>query len=535
MADNKLISLAASAELIPDRAVVSISASSGLGCPDATLKAIGERFARSGAPRNITTIHPIAAGDMYGIDGIDHIARKGLLKRVIAGSFPSGPSSRESPRIWRMIHNNEVEAYNLPSGVIYHMQREAAAMRPGVLTKTGWDTVVDPARRGGKMNQITTEDIVSRVEFDGDDWLYFKSIPVDIAIIRATTADSNGNLSMEHEGAYLGALDQALAARNNGGAVIAQVKRIASDAGLPPQSIRVPGALVDYIVLDPEQMQTTQTAYDPAISGESARPLTSFAPVDWDVSKVIARRAAMTLRVGETVNLGFGISALVPYVLLEEGLHGAVTWVIEQGAVGGLPLQDFQFGCAANLEAIIPSPDQFTFFQGGGFDRTLLSFMEVDASGSVNVSRLAAKPHVTAGIGGFIDITSRARHIVFSSFFTAGGLKLAIDKGRLQILQEGRFKKFVPQIEEVTFSGKRAREIGQQVTYVTERCVLELGERGLTVTEIAPGIRLQEDVLDQARIPLQVSPRLREMNARLFAPQPMQLELGERDRRRATS
>ncbi len=525
MVYSKLTSLASAAELIPDQAVVSVSSSSGLGCPDATLKAIGERFDKSGMPRNITTIHPIAAGDMYGIDGIDHIARQGLLKRVIAGSYPSGPSSRESPRIWQMIHNNEIEAYNLPSGIIFHMHREAAAKRPGVLTKVGWDTVVDPVHRGGKMNSNTTEDIVTRVEFADEEWLFYKSIPVDVAIIRATTADENGNLSMEHEGAYLGVLDQALAARNNGGTVIAQVKRIAPYGSLSPQSIRVPGTLIDHIVLDPEQMQTTQTQYEPAISGELLRPITSFSPVEWSVDKVIARRAALTLREGETVNLGFGISALVPYILLEEGLHGAVTWAIEQGAIGGLPLQDFQFGCASNLEAIVASPDQFTFFQGGGFDRTLLSFMEVDASGSVNVSRLAAKPHVTAGIGGFIDITAQAKHIVFSSYFTAGGLKLEIENGQLRIRQEGRFKKFVPNIEEVTFSGARAREIGQKVTYITERCIIALEERGLTVTEIAPGIRLEEDVLNQAEIPLQVSPKLREMDARLFSPELMQLHL----------
>ena len=526
MANSKLTSLAAVAELIPDYAVVSVSSSSGLGCPDATLKALGERFDNSGAPRSITTIHPIAAGDMYGIDGIDHIAKKGLLKRIIAGSYPSGPSSRESPRIWQLVHNNEVEAYNLPSGIIFHMHREAAAKRPGVLTKIGWDTVVDPAHRGGKMNDITTEDIVKRVEFDGDEWLFYRSIPVDAAIIRATTADENGNLSMEHEGAYLGALDQALAARNNDGIVIAQVKRIAPFGSLPPQSIRVPGTLVDHIVLDPEQMQTTRTQYEPAISGELPRPMTSFFPVEWGVSKIIARRAAMTLQVGETVNLGFGISALVPYVLLEEGLHGSVTWVIEQGAVGGLPLQGFQFGCASNPEALVTSSDQFTFFQGAGFDRALLSFMEVDAAGSVNVSRLASKPHVTAGIGGFIDITSQAKHLVFSSTFTAGGLKLAIANGRLHILQEGRFKKFVPKIEEVTFSGNRARETGQKVMYVTERCVITLEEQGLTVVEVAPGIRLEEDVLCQAGIPLHVSPNLREMDAKLFSPEPLQLELG---------
>ncbi len=525
MPKKKLASLAAAAAMIPDHATVSISSSSGLGCPDATLKAIGQRFDKTGAPRNITTIHPIAAGDMYGINGIDHIAKKGLLKRVIAGSYPSGPSSRESPRIWQMIHNNEVEAYNLPSGIIFHMHREAAAKRPGILTKIGWDTVVDPAHRGGKMNRITGEDIVTRVEFAGDEWLFYKSIPVDVAIIRGTTADETGNLSMEHEGAYLGVLDQALAARNNGGIVIAQVKRIAPLGSLPPQSIRVPSTLVDCIVLDPEQLQTTQTQYEPAISGELPRPMTSFPQVEWGVSKVIARRAAMTLKEGETVNLGFGISALVPYVLLEEGLHGSVTWVIEQGAVGGLPLQDFQFGCASNLEAIIASPDQFTYFQGAGFDRTLLSFMEVDAAGSVNVSRLASKPHVTAGIGGFIDITSGAKHIVFSSMFTAGGLKIAVDDGQLRILQEGRFKKFVPNIEEVSFSGARARETGQKVTYITERCVISLEPQGLTVTEIAPGISLEEDVLCQADIDLHVSPNLTVMDAQLFSPAPMQLKL----------
>ena len=255
-----------------------------------------------------------------------------------------------------MIHNNEIEAYNLPSGIVFHMHREAAAKRPGILTKVGWDTVVDPVHGGGKMNSNTTEDIVNRVEFDGEAWLYFKSIPVDVAIIRATSADEIGNLSMEHEGAYLGVVDQALAARNNGGIVIAQVKRIAPRGCLHPQSIRVPGTLVDHIVLDPEQMQTTQTQYEPAISGESPRPMSSFCPVEWGVTKIIARRAAMTLRESETVSLGFGISALVPYILLEEGLHGAITWTIEQGAIGGLPLQDFQLAAHPTSKRLLRHP-----------------------------------------------------------------------------------------------------------------------------------------------------------------------------------
>ncbi len=525
---SKVVSLAAAAALVPDGSTVSVSSSSGLGCPDAMLRAIGERFAATGAPRELTTLHPIAAGDMYGIAGIDHLARPGLIKRVIAGSYPSGPSSMPSPAIWRMIHENEVEAYNLPSGVLFHMHADAAAGRPGVLTKVGLDTFVDPRRQGGRMNDATTEELVRVVAFDGEEWLYFRAIPVDVAIVRGTTADERGNISMEHEGAYLGALDQALAARANGGVVIAQVKRLTTAGSLPPQRVHIPSVLVDRVVLDPDQMQTTQTSYDPAISGEVRRPLATFEAAEWGADKVIARRAAMELRQGDVVNLGFGISALIPRVLLEEGLGEAVTWVIEQGAVGGVPLLGFQFGCAANAQAIVPSPAQFTYFQGGGFDRSLLSFMQVDADGNVNVSRLAARPHVTAGAGGFVDITARARHLVFSGYLTAGGLKLALADGHLRIVQEGATPKFVREVEHVTFSGRMARDRGQEVTYVTERCVLRLEPDGLTVTELAPGVDLQRDILDRVEVPLRVSSALRPMDARLFRPEPMELSLPER-------
>ena len=521
----KHISLEQAAELISDNQVVSVSSSSGLGCPDAVLKAIGGRYELTGSPRQITTIHPIAAGDMYGIDGIDHIAQKGLLKRVIAGSLPSGPSSMPSPKIWQMIYADEVEAYNIPSGLLFHMHRESAAKRPGVLTKVGMDTYLDPLISGGRMNAHTTEDIVTRVYFDGDDWLYLKSIPVDVAIIRGTTADERGNISMEDEGGYLGVYDQALAARNNGGIVIAQVKRIVASGSIPPQQIRVPGVVVDFIVEDPEQMQTTQTIYEPAISGSIRRPVGSFEVTEWGPEKVIARRAAMELKKGEAVNLGFGISAQVPRILLEEGLTEEVTWVIEQGAVGGIPLLGFQFGCAANAQAIVPSPDQFTYFQGGGFDRSMLSFMQIDQYGNVNVSRLAARPHVTAGVGGFVDITAHARNIVFSGYFTAGGLKISLEDGRVTILKEGKARKFVPDVEQISFSGKRAIQQQQNITYITERCVIRLLPDGLTVTEIAPGIDLERDVLGQAAIELAVSEDLRLMDPRLFIPTPMNLEL----------
>ena len=525
---SKKISPAEAAALIPDGAIVSVSSSSGLGCPDLTLKAIGERFEETGHPRAITTLHPIAAGDMSGIKGIDYIARKGLLAKVLAGSYPSGPSSSEPPLIWQMITGNEIPAYNIPSGVMFDMHREAAAKRPGVITKIGLDTFVDPTRQGCAMNdRAAAEPIVERIRFDGEDWLYFRAIAPDIAIIRATTADEHGNLTYEHEGATLGGLDQALAARNNGGIVIAQVKRITKQGTLKPHDVRVPGMLVDYIVVDPDQKQTTQTLYDPAISGEIFRPLDSFRVPEFNIQKVIARRVAQELSAGSCVNLGFGISANVPRILMEEGLHGAVTWVIEQGAVGGVPLLDFAFGCASNADAFMPSPYQFTYFQGAGFDASLLSFLEIGRDGSVNVSKLAFRPHVTAGCGGFVDITARAKKIVFSGMFNAGA-KLAVEDGKLVIDKEGKLKKLVNEVDHVTFSGPRAVEQGQDITYVTERCVMKLTPEGIVLTEIAPGIDLTTHILDQSEFPLIVSPGLREMDARLFHPQAIGLSLGRK-------
>ena len=525
---SKHITLRQAADLIPDEAVVSVSSSSGLGCPDLMLKAIGERFDETGHPQNLTTLHPIAAGDMSGIKGVDYIAKKGLLKRIIGGSYPSGPSSSEPPLIWQMIGANEVAAYNVPSGILFDMHREAAAKRPGVITKVGLETFVDPSREGCAMNEAAAKDpVVEKITFAGEEWLYFKAIAPQIAIIRATTADERGNLTYEHEGAYLGGLDQALAARNNGGIVIAQVKRLTKDGSLKPHDVRVPGVLVDYIVVDPEQKQTTQTLYDPAISGEIFRPLDSFRVPEFNIQKVIARRVAQELEAGCAVNLGFGISANVPRILLEEGLHGAVTWVIEQGAVGGVPLLDFAFGCASNADAFMPSPYQFTYFQGAGFDASLLSFLEIGKDGSVNVSKLSFRPHVTAGAGGFVDITARAKKIVFSGMFNAGA-KLAVEGGRLVIEKEGKLKKLVEAVEHVTFSGPRGVAQGQDITYVTERCVLKLTPAGIVLTEIAPGVDLQAHILDQSEFDLIVSPDLKVMDEKLFRDAPIGLTLPQK-------
>lgn len=518
---SKLVTAAEAALRIADGATVTVSSSSALGCPDAVLRAIGERFDASGHPRGLTTLHPIAAGDMYGVKGIDHIAKDGLLVRVLAGSYPSGSSNLAMPEIWKMITENRIAAYNVPSGILFDMHRDVAARKPGVLTRVGLQTFVDPLREGCAMNaSAAAAPIVARVEFAGQDWLHFPNIVPDVCILRATTADERGNLTYEHEGATLGGLDQAIAVRNHGGLVIAQVKRMTAAGSLRPHDVRVPGHLVDLIVIDPDQRQTTETLHDPAISGEVIRPWSSFALAEHGVEKVIARRAAMELRAGMTANLGFGISAMVPRILLEEGAPQAVTWAIEQGAVGGMPLTGFAFGCASNADAFMPSPNQFTYFQGGGFDMTFLSFMEVDVEGNVNVSKLGKKPYLTAGCGGFVDITAHAKKIVFSGWFEAGA-EIELTESGLKVAKPGKFTKMVQAVEHVTFSGARARATGQEVLYITERCVIRLTDQGLLATEIMPGIDPERDIVAASQGRVTLAPGAITLPLSLLAPGPM--------------
>lgn len=522
---TKIVSSQEAVGRIEDGAVVSVSSSSSLGCPDAVLRALGDRFDQDGHPRDITSLHPIAAGDVYGVKGMDHIAKDGLLTRVLAGSYPSGPSSAQMPEIWKMIVENRVAAYNVPSGLMFDMNREAAAFRPGVLTKVGLDTFVDPTRQGCAMNEKAAADpIVSRTEFAGETWLHFPNITPNVAILRATTADESGNLTYEHEGAYLGGLEQAISVRNNGGLVIAQVKRVTSKGSLRPHDVRVPGHLVDCIVIDANQKQTTETLYDPAISGEVMRPWDSFSMAEHGVEKVIARRAAQELRLGMTANLGFGISAMIPRILLEEGHPDAVTWAIEQGAVGGVPLTGFAFGCASNADAFLPAPQQFTYFQGGGFDVSFLSFLEVDVQGNVNVSKLGKKPYLTAGCGGFVDITSRAKNIVFSGWFEAGAKINLTDQG-IDIAAPGKFTKMVDEVEHVTFSGRRALEQGQNVIYVTERCVIRLTDAGLVASEIMPGVDPQNHIVGPSQGRVKVAENATVISKSLLSAAPMGLKL----------
>lgn len=517
--DGKLVPVLDPAELarlIPDGATVSVSASSGLACPDRLLAAMGAAFAETGAPADLTVVNPIAAGDMFGIDGIDHLANDGQLRRVIAGSYPSGPSSLAPPRIRTMIDEDRASAWNLPSGVIFQMHSAGATGQPGIITKVGLDTFVDPRRSGGALNDVTPRDLVKVATFAGEEWLHYPPLRPEVALIRGTTADAHGNVTTEHEGAPLGILEQALATHNSGGIVVAQVKRLAKAGSLSAQSVRVPGALVDAVVVVPDQMQTTETLYDPALSGEILAPDGDIEPLAQGVERLLARRAGHELQRGWIVNIGFGICAGIPRVFHEEGRGDDVTWVTEQGAVGGFPLTGSAFGCALNPDAVIASPSQFALLQGGGINAACLSFMQIDQFGNVNVSLLPGRSHVSAGIGGFADITEAATKLVFCGTFMAGRSGIVVGDGRVAIDSGSGVPKLVQDVAQVSFSGPRALERGADVTYITERCVIQLRPEGLVVTEIAPGLDLERDILRCADAKLLVADDLRPMDASLF-------------------
>jgi len=511
------------ARLIPNGATVTVSSSAAQLVPDMVLAGIEARFCATGEPRDLTIVFPVAVGDSFGTIGLDHLAYPGLIRRLIGGSYVNGPASKPPPKIYEMVLNDRVEAYNLPLGVLMHLHRDIAAKKPGVLTKIGIGTFVDPRDQGGCMNAVTPPDLVEVVQLAGEEWLLYRAFPIQVAIIRGTTADTHGNISMEHEGVSLAVLAQAMAAHNSRGKVIAQVKRIAAAGTLNPQKVKVPGILVDAIVVDPEQRQNTGIAYDPAISGEIR---TAEYPVDrlaLGPEKVIARRALCALRPGDIVNLGFGISSMVPQIAFEEGIFPHLHFTVEQGAIGGLPLTGFAFGASHNPEAIIDSPAQFDLIDGGGVTAGCLAFAEVDGQGNVNVSRLKAQPHVLAGAGGFINIAQGTRKLLYCGTLTAGGLDVQVEGGRLRIMKEGRFQKFVAQAQHVTFSGPRAIAAGQEVWYFTERCVFRLTGNGLVLVEVAPGVDVEKDIRGKIGFPLQVAPECQPMDTRIFGPEPMGL------------
>ncbi len=504
------------ARLIPSGATVTVSSSAAQLVPDKVLGGIEARFLALGEPRDLTVVFPVAVGDSFGTVGLDHLAYPALIRRLIGGSYVNGPASKPSPKIYAMIHAEQVEAYNLPLGVLMHLHRDIAARKPGTITKIGLGTFVDPREEGGRMNRVTPPDLVEVVQLLGEEWLLYRTFPIDVAIIRGTTADTHGNLTLEHEGVVLAILAQAMAAHNSGGKVIAQVKRVAAPGTLSPHLVKVPGILVDAIVVDPDQHQNTGIAYDPAISGEIRTATYPVEPIALSPEKVIARRALCQLCPGDIVNLGFGISSLVPQIALEEGVFDRLSFTVEQGAIGGLPLTGFAFGASHNPEAIIDSAAQFDLIDGGGVTAGCLSFAEVDGQGNVNVSRLAAQPHVLAGAGGFINIAQVTRKILYCGTLTAGGLDIRVEDGRVRIAREGRFPKFVARTQHVTFNGPLAAKQGQEVWYITERGVFRLTTDGLLLTEVAPGVDVDKEIQARVGFPLRVSQDLRRMDSRLF-------------------
>jgi acyl CoA:acetate/3-ketoacid CoA transferase len=514
--DKPILTAEEAARLIPNRATVTVSSSAAQLVPDKVLGGIEARFLAAGEPRDLTVVFPVAVGDSFGTVGLDHLAYPGLIKRLIGGSYVNGPASKSPPKISAMIHAEQVEAYNLPLGVLMHLHRDIAAKKPGTITKIGLGTFVDPRDEGGRMNRITSPDLVEVVQLRGEEWLLYRTFPIDVAIIQATTADTHGNLTLEHEGVVLAVLAQAMAAHNSGGIVIAQVKRVAAPGTLLPHMVKVPGILVDALVVDPEQRMNTGITYDPAISGEIRTATLPVEPLPLGPEKVIARRALCQLGPGDIVNLGFGISSMVPQAAFEEGVFEYLNFTVEQGAIGGLPLTGFAFGASHNPEAIIDSAAQFDLIDGGGVTVGCLAFAEVDGQGNVNVSRLKAQPHVLAGAGGFINIAQGTRKLLYCGTLTAGGLDVRIEDGGVRIVQEGRFPKFVARAQHVTFNGTLSAKHGQEVWYITERAVFRLTTEGPLLVEVAPGIDVERDIRAKVGFSLRTAPDVHPMDARLF-------------------
>ncbi len=508
-------SAAQAATMIPDGATVMVDGSGGgVNEPTVVLRAIEERYLRGDGPHNLTVMHISGVGDGDG-GGIDRFAHRGMTRRVIGGHWGW------SPRMQTLAAENAIEAYCLPQGVLSHLMRETAARRPGLVTKVGIATFVDPRVDGGRLNEAARDDLVDVVSLAGDEFLFYRSIPVDVALIRGSVADERGNITMDDEGLFAETLSTAQAAKNSGGVVIAQVRELVAAGSLDPRRVKVPGILVDAVVVDPNQRLSVATLADPALTGASRRRdrVPSPSRIPFDVRKVIARRAAGELRESDVVNLGFGMPDGVAAVLDEEGLSEAVTFTIEQGHVGGVPAGGTDFGLARYPEASIDAGYQFDWIDGGGIDIAVLSFAQVDAAGNVNVGRFGSR---APGVGGFVNISQGARRVVFVGTFVAGHDPYEISDGRIKVPAAGAAK-FVQKVEQISFAASTAN--GKPVHYVTERAVFELTPDGPVLTEIAPGVDLKADVLAHMGFVPRVSPNLRVMNPSLFTDSLLSLQL----------
>jgi propionate CoA-transferase len=506
----KVLSPSDAAALVQDGATIFLGGLAMSSLPEEVLKAIEKRFLETGQPRLLTTWACGAVGNSRD-GGMVHFAHAGMIKRTVAGHF--GQTGKE---LMKMIFDDQVEAYNFPQGSLSHLTRHIAGRTPGLFTKVGLGTFVDPRQEGGKLNASATEDLVRLVELDGQEWLHYPCPKINVAIIRGTLADENGNLTLDKEGVLLEQLSIAQAAKACGGIVIAQVERVVQAGSLHPKSVKIPGLVVDYVVVGQaeNQMQTISTQFNPALCGDVKVPVGSLAPMALDERKVIARRAAMELERGAVTNLGIGIPAGIPAVAAEEGAAHLLTLSIESGVNGGIPAQGGDFALAYNAESIIEQAAQFDFYDGGGLDASFLGLAQTDSHGNVNVSKFNGRP---VGCGGFINITRSTKKLVFCGTFTAGGLEVEIAGGALRIVTEGKARKFIEQVEQVTFNGRDAAVRGQEVVFVTERAVFKLTSDGLELTEIAPGVDIERDILPHMGF-APIVRKVGQMDAGLFQP-----------------
>jgi len=506
---GKVIGARAAVDLVKSRDTLAIHGAGGGNVePDLLIKTLAGRFEETGQPRDLTVVHVSGLGD-WKTTGLNLLTGDGLVRRNIGGHYGM------SPKYAQLILDNKIEAYSWPQGVMSQWLREVAAGRPGLITHIGLKTFIDPRVEGGKMNARTTEDLVEVVSLDGREWLFYKAFPLNVCFIRGTTADEKGNVTLEQEPAFLEVLPMAMATRNSGGIVIAQVKRLAQAGTLPAKMVKVPHTMVDYVVPHPGQWQSIEAEYNPAYSGEVKVPISSLPVMPLDERKVIARRAALEI-VGlprAVLNMGVGMPDGVALVAAEEGIQDRITVTIEQGLTGGVPAPGVLFGMSSNPEAVIDQGYQFDFYDGGGLDLTFLGLAEADARGNVNVSKFSGR---MPGVGGFVNISQGAKAVAFLGTFTAGGLEVEVGQGRLRIVKEGRFQKFVREVQQITFSGEYAAARGQRVQFITERAVLVITKEGLLVTEVAPGVDLERDVLQQMAFRPRVSPELKAMDARIF-------------------